>query len=134
MSFDLVRQSNRWNDESQSLWSRAMSFDSVKRAESLDVDLSQSLWNRAMSFDNGKWVVTDGDTFQSLWNRAMSFDVQETAKSTGFQSVFQSLWNRAMSFDAVFTDVKETAKSVSIPLEQGNVFRHRYVVARKYKI
>ena len=36
--------------------------------------------------------------------------------------VSQSLSSRAMSFDEAIKDLKETAK-VSIPFEQGNVFR-----------
>ena len=34
----------------------------------------------------------------------------------------QSLWNRAMSFDLKF-GIVERVDPVSIPLEQGNVFR-----------
>ena len=29
-----------------------------------------------------------------------------------------------MSFDSVLSNIADTAESVSIPLEQGNVFRH----------
>ena len=60
---------------------------------------SQSLWNRAMSFDKGKfgyWLIL---------NRS------------------QSLWNRAMSFDAMIDPEDPNPEEVSIPLEQGNVFR-----------
>ena len=35
----------------------------------------------------------------------------------------QSLWNRAMSFDKMVIERKELDRIVSIPLEQGNVFR-----------
>ena len=37
----------------------------------------------------------------------------------------QSLWNRAGSFDSLATGVASSVDSVSIPLEQGGVFRHR---------
>ena len=36
---------------------------------------------------------------------------------------FQSLWNRARSFDYVYFFTKQRYSSVSIPLEQGGVFR-----------
>ena len=36
--------------------------------------------------------------------------------------VSQSLWNRAMSFDTIICGIS-LFKAVSIPLEQGNVFR-----------
>ena len=37
---------------------------------------SQSLWNRAMSFDSASVTVLDSvEPSQSLWNRAMSFDL-----------------------------------------------------------
>ena len=35
----------------------------------------------------------------------------------------QSLWNRAMSFDGSKNDNLQRKTNVSIPLEQGNVFR-----------
>ena len=37
--------------ESQSLWNRAMSFDTILAEEVEYQGVSQSLWNRAMSFD-----------------------------------------------------------------------------------
>ena len=65
--------------------------------------MSQSLWNRAMSFDK-------------IWRRKFSWD-----------SKSQSLWNRAMSFDEYQGVIKERL-AVSIPLEQGNVFRLQWGV------
>ena len=38
-------------------------------------------------------------------------------------AVFQSLWNRAMSFDLRSRVALANKTKVSIPLEQGNVFR-----------
>ena len=77
-----------------------------------------------MSFDieDIKGALTFNE-FQSLWNRAMSFDVHLTLISIEKQE-FQSLWNRAMSFDDLPDAVVLTIR-VSIPLEQGNVFRHK---------
>ena len=51
-----------------------MSFD-TENSNCFKAILSQSLWNRAMSFDTESAVlgaVKAGS--QSLWNRAMSFD------------------------------------------------------------
>ncbi|VEI57494.1 Uncharacterised protein [Pasteurella multocida] len=40
--------------------------------------MSQSLWNRAMSFDTDKAVMVQFKLeSQSLWNRAMSFDLKD---------------------------------------------------------
>ena len=64
--------------------------------------------------------------FQSLWNRAMSFD-EESQSHFNLLGTFQSLWNRAMSFDK--TEEREflIGLQVSIPLEQGNVFRQKLI-------
>ena len=50
----------------------------------------------------------------------MSFD--KTGLKTTGGSLSQSLWNRAMSFDSTQARIRLMIK-VSIPLEQGNVFR-----------
>ena len=63
----------------------------------------QSLWNRAMSFDTLLVMVLSGYLFQSLWNRAMSFD-KERYKQKAVRILFQSLWNRAMSFDISYNE------------------------------
>ena len=60
--------------------------------------------------------------FQSLWNRAGSFDLQEEREFlAGIKS--QSLWNRARSFDLFHDTSCVRSNCVSIPLEQGKVFR-----------
>ena len=88
--------------------------------------LSQSLWNRAMSFDLViKGITSITDQSQSLWNRAMSFDDEAKFVSCGALKS-QSLWNRAMSFDKP-NIMQERYLRVSIPLEQGNVFRQKTV-------
>ena len=51
----------------------------------------------------------------------MSFDVLDSGYCTLQKS--QSLWNRAMSFDKFFGYRLGQVVAVSIPLEQGNVFR-----------
>ena len=138
-----VRQSDRWN-VSIPLEQGNVFRHGTDTSYEVHHCKFQSLWNRAMSFDS--IIEQEEDeflAFQSLWNRAMSFD---TAKSTGFQSVeevsipleqgnvfrrsvatattarFQSLWNRAMSFDKE-REQALVKRIVSIPLEQGNVFR-----------
>ena len=122
-----------------------MSFDIVKKQLRTKNVLSQSLWNRAMSFDYQSYCLMlvshvsipleQGNVFrrlndeeviktesQSLWNRAMSFDLEALDKLLGI-SKSQSLWNRAMSFDE--SGIQGiVGLGVSIPLEQGNVFRH----------
>ena len=60
--------------ESQSLSSRAMSFDWIELVEGRIAMSSQSLSSRAMSFDAVKGIVGLGSTSQSLSSRAMSFD------------------------------------------------------------
>ena len=55
----------------------------------------------------------------------MSFDAYAMrAELSAIQS--QSLWNRAMSFDGKDFIKKWFTLEVSIPLEQGNVFRHSH--------
>ena len=54
----------------------------------------------------------------------MSFDAYAMrAELSAIQS--QSLWNRAMSFDGKDFIKKWFTLEVSIPLEQGNVFRRK---------
>ena len=76
-----------------------MSFDAVCRIERGLITLSQSLWNRAVSFDS---IEASADVVSTL---------------------SQSLWNRAVSFDVCSSASKLMNISVSIPLEQGSVFR-----------
>ena len=69
-------------------------------------------------------LVTSGDLglSQSLWNRAVSSDTTEVSCTALDKS--QSLWNRAVSSDNIRDHNSEWANQVSIPLEQGSVFRH----------
>ena len=41
----------KYTDQSQSLWNRAMSYDETLEDRSYSCSESQSLWNRAMSYD-----------------------------------------------------------------------------------
>ena len=76
-----------------------------------------------MSFDkDGTFARLSGSMSQSLWNRAMSFDEAE-ANLIKRAEESQSLWNRAMSFDIALAERNQKSIEVSIPLEQGNVFR-----------
>ena len=85
---------------SQSLSSRAMSFDWRTTMNSENFDLSQSLSSRAMSFDI-KWIWFHSICWrsQSLSSRAMSFDTLITTQF--IQQTSQSLSSRAMSFDFI---------------------------------
>ena len=83
---------------------------------------SQSLWNRAMSFDPNEMFESNfGLWSQSLWNRAMSFD--------NFLLVYKKETKRLNPFGTGQCLSTKTSKcglmrtAVSIPLEQGNVFR-----------
>ena len=125
MSFDRAEKLDPELPESQSLSSRAMSFDA------LDVDLpekleaSQSLSSRAMSFDNQSSNKKKMNSWsQSLSSRAMSFDEFVKTKH-GFVKWSQSLSSRAMSFDLVMS-ITHVGEPVSIPFEQGDVFRRSY--------
>ena len=61
---------------------------------------------------------------QSLWNRAVSSDIKPTTQ-TNTTVTSQSLWNRAVSSDIMHLTVMFRLL-VSIPLEQGSVFRLRH--------
>ena len=81
-----------------------MSFDIPEDHElSYFANLSQSLSSRAMSFD-----IDGKDTFVNL-------------------PLSQSLSSRAMSFDRDVQVAENEATRVSIPFEQGDVFRHNSI-------
>ena len=105
-----------------------------------------------MSFDISIWLNSMRNSSQSLWNRAMSFDLPKSVKlpaclrlnpfgtgqclstcvyfiNTVTRHLSQSLWNRAMSFDSNRCP-SITLTHVSIPLEQGNVFRHNILLKK----
>ena len=86
-------------DASQSLSFRAMSFDITTLRSKMEESGSQSLSIRAMSFDG--------------YNRD---DIERIFES-------QSLSIRAMSFDLEALDKLLGISKVSIPFDQGNVFR-----------
>ena len=83
---------------------------------------SQSLWNRAGSFDKEYDQLKPFYESQSLWNRAGSFD-DLNGELGQKEKGSQSLWNRAGSFDRSSMTNAHDSASVSIPLEQGRVFR-----------
>ena len=62
---------------------------------------------------------------QSLLSRAMSFDEKPKAKFWLNIGLSQSLSSRAMSFDRT-TSGRTTESNVSIPFDQGDVFRRSY--------
>ena len=124
MSFDL-REYPKYVKlgTSQSLSIRAMSFDFVHKDMHKAPVVSQSLSIRAMSFDFCSEKKTEiMNKSQSLSSRAMSFDaIPPLVYYRRFMS--QSLSSRAMSFDRT-TSGRTTESNVSIPFDQGNVFRH----------
>ena len=152
-----------------------MSFDSRTAQYEMELTKSQSLSSRAMSFDkvlrnnsiNLSYVsipFEQGDVFRPaivssmLWTISVSIPFEQgdvfrqfVALRLASQHLSQSLSSRAMSFDQKqiclnaslmrclnpfragrCLSTKETAKSlgyssVSIPFEQGDVFRPNYV-------
>ena len=107
--------------ESQSLWSRAISFDAYAMRAELSAIQSQSLWNRAMSFDMfSRFFLKKISSFNPFGTGQCLSTEHQFDYSTGNPS--QSLWNRAMSFD-LLSESESRKLLVSIPLEQGNVFR-----------
>ena len=92
------------------------------------VGQSQSLWNRAMSFDFHQYINNFlNESSQSLWNRAMSFDVELVE---GRIALAEGL--NPFGTGQCLSTKKENKlllkELVSIPLEQGNVFRLQWGV------
>ena len=108
--------------ESQSLSSRAMSFDIHSSTYFELLETSQSLSIRAMSFDR----TTSGRTTES--NVSIPFDQgnvfrpDEAYEVHGCKYKSQSLSSRAMSFDNN-SWARWICHTVSIPFDQGDVFR-----------
>ena len=67
--------------------------------------------------------ITDNES-QSLSSRAMSFDLKDW-RVILLNGGSQSLSSRAMSFDSTSFTAWTTRVSVSIPFEQGDVFRQK---------
>ena len=116
---DVIEEKNK----SQSLWNRAMSSDTegfgvFRVARSVSIPLEQGNVFRPTLYR----VTIEELLSQSLWNRAMSSD-GSGAVMLNLQHKSQSLWNRAMSSDAAVKFIGFDSMDVSIPLEQGNVFR-----------
>ena len=108
-----------------------MSFDMICGYVSEDWHQSQSLSNRAMSFDLLLWRLNHVNQMsQSLSNRAMSFDEEVVVENTS-PMASQSLSNRAMSFDMKELETVHNCIKVSIPFEQGDVFRRLSVIKQQ---
>ena len=75
-----------------------------------------------MSFDNNAYEFLKGLKSQSLWNRAMSFDTN-TEKKQAVEFCLNP-FGTGQCLSTCLVNLIETLKIVSIPLEQGNVFRH----------
>ena len=112
---------------SQSLSSRAMSFDKKSLILLLSISMFQSLSIRAMSFDFMEIYIC---LFVHCLNpfragRCLStimenFDLNDFLES-------QSLSSRAMSFDSILLWLSCIISRVSIPFEQGDVFRLNFM-------
>ena len=100
-----------------------MSFD--ERAEMIVARMEKCLnpfrSGQCLSTDLQCYVVLKGDLSQSLSIRAMSFD--RSLLGTSVTATSQSLSIRAMSFDRWRPRYGSRYNEVSIPFDQGNVFR-----------
>ncbi len=83
----------------------------------------QSLWNRAMSFDDSCCRRRTSNKDFNPFGTGQCLSTFINFSRSVLNKIFQSLWNRAMSFDAEFKGQLLNSKKISIPLEQGNVFR-----------
>ena len=84
---------------------------------------SQSLSSRAMSFDEITTLRSKMEESQSLSSRAMSFDIDYNRTFGTRLSLNPFRAGRCLSTDTDIQNAKTTAL-VSIPFEQGDVFRH----------
>ena len=137
---------NQQKVRSQSLWNRAASFDHIhigrrRTVKSLNpfgtgqclstgiFDCIELVRNVSIPLEQGSVFrlskvinLTQHALSQSLWNRAVSFD-KIGVNNLIERCLSQSLWNRAVSFDQAKADSGLAESMVSIPLEQGSVFR-----------
>ena len=75
-----------------------------------------------MSFDEELRLVFCTEKSQSLWNRAMSFDLKVVNKGeSGYASL--NPFGTGQCLSTMKLTVHLADQIVSIPLEQGNVFR-----------
>ena len=110
--------SNEIHELSQSLSSRAMSFDITMSIRSLLSTTSQSLSIRAMSFDALNVLNLKGTVrSQSLSSGAMSFDVRIQKLRMKLEES-QSLSSRAMSFDICSYDKRRSSDCLN-PFRAG---------------
>ena len=100
---------------------QCLSTNSLKENSKENLSFNPFGTGQCLSTESAVQGLVSVGSFQSLWNRAMSFDRQVAGATTAVVG-FQSLWNRAMSFDILELRFQDE-RWVSIPLEQGNVFR-----------
>ena len=116
----LERQADSLN-RSQSLWNRAGSFDTCEGSCCsrfwVSIPLEQGGVFRLRHF----WLVRLLAKSQSLWNRAGSFDEKLKALDELLGSLNPFGTGRGLS--TIVKLAKSKGFSVSIPLEQGGVFR-----------
>ena len=123
MSFNCWNVENSPIDiESQSLSNRAMSFN--KSLYIRNCIMSQSLSNRAMSFDNILWRFT---YVNSCLNPFRAGRCLSTLLYYGDLYVYQSLnpFRAGRCLSTLCWMVRRQRRPVSIPFEQGDVFRRK---------
>ena len=109
---------------SQSLWNRAVSFDkSVRHSKNASLCLNP--------FGTGQCLSTSAEFKTCFSQRSLNpFGTGQclsTVQTITFNlpMLSQSLWNRAVSFDRNEGNTRYSSNGVSIPLEQGSVFRQK---------
>ena len=85
------------------------------------LEWSQSLWNRAVSSDESSADVISTLASQSLWNRAVSSDASQLMDISDLYGL--NPFGTGQCLPTYKPNQVRTANSVSIPLEQGSVFR-----------
>ena len=109
-----------------------MSFDSMVLPVLLFTTQSQSLSIRAMSFDNNFLKDLAEEERLNPFRSGQCLSTLMVIVTGCKPPVSQSLSIRAMSFDVAKTS-EERKPSVSIPFDQGNVFRlQRYAGGRNH--
>ena len=108
---------------SQSLWNRAMSFDFISTVMTLLYFLSQSLWNMAMSFDEWRRATIYFKNGLNPFGTGQCLSTE--AEGEEYLAYIVSIpLEQGNVFRRIVAANDSLINEVSIPLEQGNVFRH----------
>ena len=100
-----------------------MSFDFEELNKLEELSKSQSLWNRAMSFDSSLRLITE-------INRLNPFGTGQCLSTNRFDNIAEEVavsipLEQGNVFRPIGIRTDNYYNGVSIPLEQGNVFRRK---------